>query len=92
MQLAASDNAKDLDGEIAVEAATKACELSRWQNPMVLDTLATAYAELGDFTAAVKWQSKAIELVTDDEERKDYGTRLKLYQNKKPYREKYPTD
>ena len=50
------------DGKQAVEDATKACELSEWQNPLYLAGLAMAYAESGDFDAALKWQQKAIEL------------------------------
>ncbi|HYY93402.1 MAG TPA: tetratricopeptide repeat protein [Pyrinomonadaceae bacterium] len=37
------------DGKRAVELARKACELSKWQHPNQLDTLAAAYAEAGDF-------------------------------------------
>jgi len=85
MQWAAFDNAKDRDGEIALEAATRACQLTGWGNSYFLDTLATAYAEIGDFDAAVKWQTRAIELLTEKTEQEDFRTRLKLYQEKKPY-------
>jgi transposase-like protein len=37
-----------------------------------------------EFDAAVKWQSKAIELLSDAKQKEAYGTPLKLYQNKKP--------
>ena len=47
--------------------------------------LAAAYAESGDYDAAVTWQSKAIELLTDEEEKEDFRTRLELYREKKPY-------
>jgi hypothetical protein len=53
---------------------------------MILDTLAAAYAESGDFLAAEKWQSKAIELLTDLSEKDDFKKRLKLYQEHKPFR------
>jgi len=83
--LATSPHTKQRDGKAAVEFATKACELTEWKNPDYLNTLAVACAESGDFDAAVKWQTKAIELLTDKNEKGDYSTRLRLYQEKKPY-------
>jgi len=35
----------------------------------------------------VKWQTRAIELVSDGKDKEDYRARLKLYQDKKPYRD-----
>ena len=86
MQLSASHDAKDRDGVIAVELATKVCELTGWGYSIYLDTLATAYAAVGDFDAAVKWQLKAIEFLENPSELEDYRSRLKLYEEKKPYR------
>ena len=79
-------DAKFRDGKTAVESATKACELSGWKAPSHIDTLAAAYAEAGGFDAAVKWQSRAIELASDPKEKDDDRTRLELYRAKKPYR------
>ena len=76
------------DGKKAVELAIEACELTRWKEAYCLETLAAAYAETGDFASAVKWQTKAIELEADPKEKSEYQTRLKLYQEKKPFREK----
>ena len=88
--LATLPEAKQRDGKSAVEFATQACELTEWKDPAYLDTLAAACAESGDFDAAVKWQVKAIELLPDEKEKEDYRTRLKLYQEKRPYHDASP--
>jgi tetratricopeptide (TPR) repeat protein len=88
--LATSPNPKVRDGNIAVEFATRACELTGWKNPAYLDTLAAAFAESGDFDSAVKWQMKAIELLPDGKEKEGCRTRLKLYQEKKPFHSPAP--
>ena len=76
---------KHRSGTSTVESATKACELSAWKGAQSLDTLAAAYAETGDFDAAVKWESKAVEVSHDERNIKAYRDRLKLYGEKKPY-------
>ena len=81
-------DAKFRDGKKAVELATKACELTQWKNPELLDTLAAAYAETGDFEKAIKYAKQALD---DAEFAKQNGEdsrkRLKLYEQKKPFRE-----
>ena len=56
----------------------------------MIDTLAAAYAEIGDFASAIKWQTKALELETDAKNKEEYMARLKLYRQKKPYRDTTP--
>jgi tetratricopeptide (TPR) repeat protein len=83
-------DAKYRDGQQGVKAATKACELTNWQEAGIIDTLAAAFAEMGDFGSAQKWQTKAIELESDGENKEEFMTRLKLYQQKQPYRDIKP--
>ena len=52
---------------------------------MIVDTLAAAYAETGDFDSAVKYQTQAISLAPDGPQKAEYRDRLKLYREKKPY-------
>jgi tetratricopeptide (TPR) repeat protein len=73
------------NGKEAVEAATKACNLSKWANGEWIDTLAAASAEAGDFTSAVKYEQQAMEMSDITEQsRADMQRRLRLYQNKQP--------
>ena len=83
---ATSPDAKYRDGKRAVESATTACALSQWKDPTQLDALAAAYAEAGDFAAAVTWQEKAAALAPGDQ-KEDYRSRRELYRGGKPYRQ-----
>jgi tetratricopeptide (TPR) repeat protein len=88
MLWAACPDPKFRDGKKAVEAATKACELSSWKIPVHIDTLAAAFAEAGHFDEAVSMERKALRLeAADVEDTKAYQGRLALYLDKKPYRE-----
>jgi tetratricopeptide (TPR) repeat protein len=75
------------DGQRAIDHATQACELTKWKGWADLDTLAAAYAEAGNFDKAVEFQQKALALVTKDAEKDGPRERLKLYRDRKPYRE-----
>jgi tetratricopeptide (TPR) repeat protein len=74
------------NGALAIEHATKACELSKWKNRGCIDALAAAYAEAGDFESAVEWQEKAVDIIFPDALKQDYRARLALYRAGKPYR------
>ncbi len=73
------------DGLLALADATRACELSRWKNPLYLSTLAASHAELGDFSQAISWQEKALTL-SPDAPSKASQDRLALYRAKQPFR------
>lgn len=76
------------NGQVAVEEATKACELTQWKNPGYLDTLSVAYAEVGDFEQAIRWQKKALEdPVYAEEEGRNAKKKLALFGKKQPFRE-----
>ena len=73
------------DGEKAVELAKKACKISGNKDWYHLDTLATAYAENGEFDKAVEYAQKAID-VAPDNKRDLCQQQLKRFKEKKPFR------
>lgn len=57
--LATTAAAQLRNGKKALQQALKAASLSNWRDPSILDTLAAAYAESGNFPAAILWENKA---------------------------------
>jgi len=72
------------NGKQAIEDATKACEVSEWENPLYISGLAMAHAEVGDFDSAVKWQLKALESYKSAPA--TFTTNLELFKEHKPFR------
>lgn len=58
---------KEQDLKLALQAAKRAVELTREGDAAILDTLAKVHYDLGDLTAAVKWQRLAVHQAKDDE-------------------------
>src|SRR5207248_7080159 len=73
------------DGQRAVQHARGASESLKHGSPMVLDTLAAAEAEIGDFRLAVKDEKRALSLEKGD--RSLYNQHLQSYMNASPVRE-----
>ena len=98
--LATCNNDEVRDGPRALREATRACELTQWRDPDCLDTLAAAYAEVGDYRSAVAWQTKALAMVRKEvtsplQRAMNFGgrrgvgfeDRLAFYKRKQPTRE-----
>lgn len=75
------------DGASAVRFAEKAVAKTERKDWMLIDTLAAAYAEAGEFAKAVSAQHEAIGLCQDEKIKQDLTARLKLYESTTPYRE-----
>jgi hypothetical protein len=85
--LATSDEAKNRNGTNAVQLAAAAVAATSRQNAGYLDTLAAAYAETQQFDKAAAVEREAIGLLKTEQEKKDCGWRLSLYQANKAYHE-----
>lgn len=87
--LATSPDPKTRNGKKAVEVARSACELTHFQEPRLLGTLAAAYAESGQFSDAVQTTERAIaeakERNLNDVVEKNEPL-LDLYRARKPFR------
>ena len=78
------------DGDEAVRLATKACRLTEFSHPELLDTLAAAYARVGRYDEAVDTERKAIELAKQEgttASLESFNARLALYEAGKPFAE-----
>ena len=85
--LATSPDDKLRDGKRAIELATKACELTKFEQAHILSTLGSAHAETGDFDEAKKWAQKAVEAASA-ENKEQLQEELDSYESEKPWREK----
>lgn len=78
------------DGGRAVELAKRACELTDYKAPHILSTLASAYAETGDFDTAIEWSNKAVQMSEEDGPNpmtEELSKELASYMAGKPWRE-----
>ena len=82
--LATTPDSSLRNGRQAVEFATKACELTGYQKADVLDTLAAAHAESGQFEQAIRRAKEAV-AKADAHHKSGIEARLKLYEASQPY-------
>ena len=75
------------DGVESLALAQRVNERTDFNRPGYLDTLAAAQAEVGTFSDAVESIKKALSLGDDDRMRFALQKRLRLYEQRKPYRD-----
>jgi Flp pilus assembly protein TadD len=86
--LATAGSADVRDADRATELARRACELTAYKKPDLLDTLAAAYAADGKFSKAIETSEKALELCNLPEQnalKEQISSRLTLYNKDRPY-------
>ena len=85
-ELVTCPDAQWRDGRKALRYATRACDLSDWKDAASLDTLAVAYAEVGDFDLAIRWAKEALtfpEQLTETT-KADVREHIRLFEQKIP--------
>ena len=78
------------NGHLAVELGERACELTKYEVPLFIGTLAAAYAETGQFDEAIKAGKRARDLAAARKQEalaKRNAELIALYEAGKPYRE-----
>jgi tetratricopeptide (TPR) repeat protein len=88
--LATCPDASVRNGAEAVELARQALRLSDGREPIILDTLAAAYAEAGRFPEAVQTARKALNLAAQLKQRElveSIRAKIPLYEAGTPFRE-----
>src|SRR6478672_12859174 len=80
-------NASFRNGQQAVKDAKAACSIMIWKDEHMIDTLAVAYAETGDFNSAAQYatQALAVKGISHDST-KLFQEHLALFQQHKPIR------
>jgi protein O-mannosyl-transferase len=87
--LASDENAAARNGVEAVTLAVRLNRLMPQPQPVALDTLAMACAEVGNFDQAQQLQSQAVSLIEAAGQKEDIAAmqhRLELYKNHQPWR------
>jgi Flp pilus assembly protein TadD len=91
--LATCPEAQFRKGNEAVQLAERACQLTGYQQPMLIGTLSAAYAEAGRFDDAIATSEKAYDLAFaqghESLAAKDQEL-LQLFKARQPYREQLP--
>jgi tetratricopeptide (TPR) repeat protein len=88
--LSTAEDTKIYNPADALKFALRACELTKYNNPNFLDTLAVAYAATGRLAEAIKCAKKAVDLATLSNQlqlAEEIKGRLEFYKNGRAYRD-----
>jgi tetratricopeptide (TPR) repeat protein len=87
--LATHPDAGSRDGPRAVRLARQACQATGDRQPALLDALAAAYAEIGEYDRAAAVARQALSLAASAEPGRvaELESRVHLYESRQPYRD-----
>jgi len=74
------------NGKQAIGHATVACKFTEYKEYKILDTLAAAHAEAGNWQEAVRWQARVVAMAPP-QERPTFFARYNRYREQQPYRD-----
>jgi tetratricopeptide (TPR) repeat protein len=75
------------NGRQAVKDAKAACSMMAWKDENMIDTLAAAYAETGDFDSAARYAAQALAIKgIEPDDSKRIQRHLSLFQQHRPIR------
>lgn len=75
------------NGQQAVKDAKAACSIFEWKDENMIDTLAAAYAETGDFDSAARYAAQALAIKgIEPDDSKRIQRHLSLFQQHRPIR------
>jgi tetratricopeptide (TPR) repeat protein len=84
--LATCPDAKLRDAKKSIGLAMESCQLTSWKSAQAIDTLATGYAESGDFDSAIQFEKQALQLTNSTPKRLEtFQQRLSLYEQHQAY-------
>ncbi|PWT83309.1 MAG: hypothetical protein C5B58_06755 [Acidobacteria bacterium] len=74
------------NGQQAVKDAKAACSIMQWKDESMIDTLAAAYAETGDFDSAMRYEAQALAVKgISAQDGKIFREHLALFQQRKRF-------
>ena len=74
------------NGRAAVDDAKKACNITKRKEANMIDTLATAYAEAGDFDSAIRYEEQAMTAPDANEISRSMQEHMALFKQHRPVR------
>jgi tetratricopeptide (TPR) repeat protein len=72
----------------AIDDAKKACTIAQWKEADSIDTLATAYAAVGDFDSAVRYEEQAMKAPDANEMSRSLEEHMAMFKQHRPIRMK----
>ena len=79
-------NSSFRNGQKAIKDAKAACSIMQWKDESMIDTLAAAYAETGDFDPAARYAAQALAVKgISAQDEKVFREHLVLFQERKRF-------